>query len=444
MHNRAVADDNAVGICVPNRIYESRISVFFIAVSGAFLYGYNTGSISKRNVNCRFVGAIYPAGGSGDCVNGCVSGAVQKDAGMKKFWGFLKKEWVSLLRDPVLLAAVMVMPAVQLIVLSGAITLEAKNLRLAVDAGANDTVIEQVYNRAIGSGWFIRAENTDKDVVHVVQSGGADVAIVAPDGGLSRATARGDGRIQVLIDSMNILKAQSAEAYLQGVAMRVALDAASEPIVSPIVFNTRVLFNPEMNTKWFMVPALIAVLVFIALLVLITISIAKEKESGTIETLVSYPISKYDIIIGKVVPYVLISFLIMLSILLMGLVVFGLPFVGSGLMFVLGFLAFCIPASGVAVLLADFTRNQQQALLGIIIVAFLALMLSGALVPTENMPMILQYISRINPLSHYSYMVRSVILKGPDWVYFAQHAFAMGLVGAGVWFFAIKNFKTTL
>lgn len=363
---------------------------------------------------------------------------------MNRFWGFFKKEIIGLLRDPVLLVAVMVMPAVQLVVLSGAITLEAKNLRLAVDAGTGDVMMEKIYNHAIGSGWFVRAPDMDKDPVAAVQSGRADVAIVAPDGGLTRALVRGEGEIQILIDSMNILKAQSIEAYLQGVVVRAAKEAGYNLPASPIAFDLRILFNPQLNTKWFMVPSLIAVLVFISLLVLITISIAKEKETGTIETLISAPVSKYDIIIGKVVPYILVSFLIMLSILVIGLMVFGIPFVGSGLMFVLGFLVFCVPGAAIAVLLANFTRNQQQALLGIVIVAFMALMLSGALIPTENMPVVLQYISYINPLSHYSYMVRSIILKGPDWSYFAQHSLAMIAVGILIWVIAIKKFKTTL
>ncbi len=363
---------------------------------------------------------------------------------MNKLIGFFKKELIGLLRDPVLLVAVMVMPAVQLVVLSGAITLEAKNLRLAVDTGAHDMMMEKIYNHAIGSGWFVRAPDTDKDPVAAVQSGRADVAIVAPEGGLTRAVGRGEGEIQVLIDSMNILKAQSIEAYLQGVTARAAADMNYSIGASPIEFNVRILFNPQLNTKWFMVPSLIAVLVFIALLVLITISIAKEKETGTIETLISAPVSKYDIIIGKVVPYILVSFLIMLSILVIGLIVFGIPFVGSGLMFLLGFLAFCVPGAAIAVLLANYTHNQQQALLGIVIVAFLSLMLSGALIPTENMPTLLQYVSYINPLSHYSYMVRSIILKGPDWSYFAAHAFVMILVGGLIWVIAVKKFKTTL
>ncbi len=363
---------------------------------------------------------------------------------MKILPGFFKKELIALLRDPVLLVAVMVMPAVQLVVLSGAITLEANNLRLAVDMAPNDTVMEKVYNHAIGSGWFVRAPDTSRDAVAAVQSGIADVAIVAPDGGLTRALVRGSGEMQILIDSMNILKAQSIEAYLQGIVFSTVREMGYVMPAPPIAFNLRVLFNPELNTKWFMVPSLIAILVFLALLILITISITKEKESGTIETLISAPVSKYDIILGKVLPYIVVSFLIMLSILAIGLLMFKIPFAGSGLMFVAAFLVFCVPASAIAVLLSNYTRTQQQALLGVVIVAFLALMLSGALIPTENMPRFLQYISHMNPLTHYAYIVRNLMLKGTDWLYFARHCAIMLGVGGLIWIAAAGKFKTTL
>ena len=364
---------------------------------------------------------------------------------MRKLAGFFKKEFIALIRDPVLTVAVLVMPAVQLIVLSGAITLEANHLRLAVDVGPNDVAMEKIYNHAIGSGWFVRAPDSVKDPVAAVRGRAADAAIAPTPGGLAMGAGRGDGRIQLLIDATNILKAQSIEAYIQG-AMYSAMREmnAADGVAAPIDFNVRILFNPQLNTKWFMVPSLIAVLVFLSLLILITISITKEKESGTIETLMSAPISKRDIILGKVLPYIAVAFVIMLSILVIGMLWFGIPFAGSGLMFVLGFLAFSFPAAGIAVLLANFTRTQQQALLGVVIVAFLSLMLSGALFPTENMPRLLHYISYVNPLSHYAYMVRDVMLKGPGWLYFGRHAAMMCAAGLVIWFFAVRTFKTTL
>ena len=363
---------------------------------------------------------------------------------LRVLWGFFKKELISLFRDPVLMVAVLIMPVVQMVLLSGAISFQATNLRLAMLYVPNDAVMSRVYEHAIGSGFFVPANIGARDPIEAVQSGVADVAVVAPEGGVWRALGRGGGEVQILIDSMNILKAHSIEAYLRGIISHTLIDMTHTEMNMPVNFNVRVLFNPQLNTKFFMVPSMAAILVFLALLILISISITKEKEVGTMETLIAAPISKYDIIMGKVLPYVLVSVLVMLSVVVVGMLLFGVPFVGSGLMFLLSFLVFCVPACGVGVWLSTYTHTQQQAMLGLIIVAFLALMLSGAIISTENMPIVLRVISYINPLSHYAYLVRNIMLKGPDWVYFSQHAGTMFVVGVAIWWVAVQRFKTTL
>lgn len=363
---------------------------------------------------------------------------------MRVLLGFFKKEMISLLRDPILMMAVLIMPVVQMVLLSGAITFQATNLRLVMQNMPNDSVMSRIYNDALGTGFFVPVNDMGRDPVDMVQGGHADVAIIAPDGGLTRALVRGDGEIQILVDSMNILKAHSIEAYLRAIITKTLADMTNTQIKSPIDFNLRILFNPQLNTKFFMVPSMVSILVFLALLILVSISITKEKETGTMETLISAPISKYDIVLGKVVPYVLVSFVVMLSVVIVGMAVFGAPFAGSGLMFLLSFLVFCVPACGIGVWLSTYTHTQQQAMLGLIIVAFLALMLSGAIISTENMPIVLRWISYINPLSHYSYLVRNIMLKGPDWIYFSKHASAMLGAGAVIWLIALRRWKTTL
>ena len=360
-------------------------------------------------------------------------------------WGFFRKEIVALVRSPVLMVAILIMPVVQMILLSGAITFQADNLRLVMKSAPNDFVAERIYDHAISSGFFVDAGvDANREPVEAVQSGAADVAIVMPDDGLTRGLGRGNAEIQILIDSMNILKAHSIEAYLRAIIARTVMDTTQSFGVAPIDFHVRVLFNPQMNTKFFMVPSMVAILVFLSLLILISVSIAKEKETGTMETLMAAPISKYDIVMGKVVPYVMVSFVVMLLIVVVGMLAFRVPFVGSQLMFLLSFLVFCVPACGIGVWLATYTHTQQQAMLGLIIVAFMSLMLSGAIISTENMPIVLRWISYINPLSHYAYLVRNIMLKGPDWVYFARHAAAMMGAGVVIWGIALRRFRTTL
>ena len=360
-------------------------------------------------------------------------------------YGFCKKEIVALLRAPILIVAILIMPVVQMILLSGAITFQANNLRLVLKSAPNDVIAERIYNHAIGSGFFVDAGvDANRDPIDAVQSGVADVAIVVPEDGLTREMGRGKAEVQILIDSMNILKAHSIESYLRAIIARTIMEETHAQINTPIAFNVRILFNPQMNTKFFMVPSLVAILVFLSLLILISVSIAKEKETGTMETLMAAPISKYDIVMGKVVPYVVVSFVVMLLIVVVGMLAFRVPFVGSQFMFLLSFLVFCVPACGIGVWLATYTHTQQQAMLGLIIVAFMSLMLSGAIISTENMPIVLRWISYINPLSHYAYLVRNIMLKGPDWVYFARHAVAMIGAGVVIWVIALRRFKMTL
>lgn len=363
---------------------------------------------------------------------------------MKVFLGFLKKEIVALVRDPVLMVAILIMPVVQMVLLSGAITFQADNLRIIMQNKPNDVIAEQIYRRAIGGGFFVPVDVKNMQPIQAVQSGAADVAIVVPEEGLTRALVRGDAEIQILIDSMNILKSNSIEAYLRGIISQTLMEQTNTVRYVPINFHVRILFNPQLNTKFFMVPSMVAILVFLSLLILISISITKEKEMGTMEMLMVAPISKYDIVLGKVLPYVMVAFVVMLSMVVVGMLAFHVPFVGTSLMFLLAFLVFSVPACGIGVWLSTYAHTQQQAMLGLIIVAFLALMLSGAIISTENMPVVLRWISYINPLSHYSFLVRNIMLKGVDWMYFARHATAMLASGVVIWVFAIRRFRTTL
>lgn len=363
---------------------------------------------------------------------------------MNTLWGFIKKELIALWRDPVMLAAVLFLPVLQIVILSLALTMEARNLRLGIDTEPNDYLMDRIYDHAIGSGWFVKIKPIQKSAINAVQTGEVDVALVAPKGGLTKAVMRGEGKVQVLIDATNVLKAQSIEGYLQSIISSVLQDETHTKPVHPIQFTVRVLFNPELETQWFLIPALMAIQVFMSLLTLIAVSITREKEAGTIETLMAAPISKYHIILGKTIPFILIALLNLFIIQFVGIILFHLPMNGSFMMFLLSFFIFCFPACAIAVWLATYTKTQQQAMLGLMIILFLSMMLSGGLFPRENMPAFLQAVSYINPLTHYTYLVRNVILKGADWTYFWEHASMLLIIGCIMSFWAVKRFKTTL
>ena len=363
---------------------------------------------------------------------------------MNTLWGFIKKEIIALLRDPVLLAAVLIVPAVQVVILGQAISFEARNLKLAIDTIPNDMMMSRIKDHALGAGWFVDFPNSKQSAIRAVQTGEVDAALIAPKGGLTKSFFRDEGELQILVDATNVLKAQSIEGYIQGIIAHVMNVEYHYQSVPQITFVTRILFNPQLETQWFVVPAIMAILVFMSILTLVSISITKEKEKGTIETLVSAPISKYDIILGKTLPFIFVSLINMFITQLIGVIMFNLPFVGSSLMFILSFMAFCVPACGISVWLSTYTQTQQQAMLGLMIVAFLAMMLSGTMFPTENMPTLLKWIADINPLTHFTYLLRNIILKGADWTYFMQKTGAMLVIGVILCWMAVRRFKTTL
>ena len=364
--------------------------------------------------------------------------------------GFLKKEIIQMLRNPIMVFALLFMPVVQSFLLSYSITNEPKNIRIAVDTCPDDYVMTKIYEKALSSGWFKKVDASKKDSFDMIKSGKVDVVLVSPSGGLTKSLGRMDksAELQVLIDSSNVLKAQSVSGYIKAIVKNVLSEEIKRSNVSnkseEVTFYTRVLFNPEMNTKMFIVPSIMVMIVAMSILSLVTISIAREKEMGTIETLISAPIKKSHIILGKTLPFIMVAFFNMISITILGLLVFSVPFRGGLDQFLLSFVVFSFAMCSLGIFMSGFCENQQQALLFIMMVLFISMMLSGSMFPVETMPFILRVFANINPLTHYTFLARNIMLKGGNYQYFFLHSAPMFLFGCVFLFFGLKRFKKTL
>ena len=365
----------------------------------------------------------------------------------KVLFGFLKKELTQMLRNPIMVFALLFMPIVQAFLFSYAITNEPKNITIAIDAKPNDVIMNKIYTRALSSKWFVKAHNTKNNAFKTVQNGIADVVIVAPKKDLTHDLANNCAEMQILINASNVLKAQSISGYMQGIVAEVLHDELKKHNINDYVnfkFVPRVLFNPQMDTKIFIVPAIMVMIIMSTILSLICIAIAKEKEIGTMETLISAPIRKTDIILGKTLPYVGVALFNMLSILLIGLFIFHVPFRGHIDQFLLSFIIFCYAIGMLGVFLSTLCKTQQQAMLLLMMTAFIIMMLSGSMFPIENMPKSLQFFANINPLAHYTFLVRNIMLKGSSWTYFFQHAIPILCFGIIFTVLGLTRFKQTL
>ncbi len=328
--------------------------------------------------------------------------------------GFIRKEMIQTWREKRLRMILFVMPVIQLTLFGLAISTETRNVKLAAVYKPEDTLCRRIEEHCYGSGWFIPATRREGDPFKLIQTGAADAVLLAPEGGLNRALGRGDGRIQLLVDAANIVKAQSIESYIQAIANQVAAEKQGSAPTPPVSFSVRYLYNPEMETPLFMVPGVLCMILVIITIIITGAAISREKELGTFETLIASPAKVYEILLGKTVPFMIIGMVDMLLVLAVAVFGFRIPMRGPLWMLLVASLAFVCNTVSLGVLLSTFTRNMRQTAMGGFLFIFPALQLSGLIFPVENMPWMLKPVAYLDPLMYFVALLRNIMLKGGD------------------------------
>jgi ABC-2 type transport system permease protein len=352
--------------------------------------------------------------------------------------GFFRKEITQTLRDPRMRVLVFVAPILQLLLFGYAISTEVRNIKLAVAYAPGDVLARNLEERAFKSGWFIPAHTNGNDPFAWVQGGQADAALVMPAGGLTRGAQRPPAQVQLLIDATNVVRAQAVERYVQAVLAEV-MAAAQPGVTAPTGFNfdIRMLYNPAQLTVYFMVPGVMMMLLCIVTVLLTSMSIVRERENGTFETLISAPLKNWEILVGKTLPFMLLGLLIVHLILAAAILIFGLPFRGTYWKFLLAGFMFVLTTISVGTLISTIAKRQQQAMMATFLFLFPAVMLSGMMFPVENMPRALIGVAYLDPLKYMLTLLRNILLKGgDDWVFWTNLSalFIIAVVAVGVSF----------
>lgn len=362
-------------------------------------------------------------------------------------YGFFCKELKQALRDKRMRFILFVAPIIQFMLFGLAISSDIKNIRIWARPASGDYVLEHVYEHSLSSGWFLPANRYNKNIeaFELLKGGKIDVALIPVPGGLAKYLDKQEADMQVLIDATNVVKAQSIESYIKNITQNVVQQDLKIFLPDPpLQFAVRILFNPELHTTDFMIPGVMCMLMCVISVVLVNTSITNEKEMGTFEMLISAPISATEIVLGKTVPYVVLAMCDVPLILFASIVIFGVPMRGSMLVLFLASFAFVCCNVAIGVLISTFAKNQQQSVLGGFLFLFPASMFSGLMFPLENMPVIMQFFSYLDPLSHFLYLLRSIMLKGNDFNFIALHT-AILFAMAGVFvYISFKRFRTTL
>ncbi len=359
--------------------------------------------------------------------------------------GFFKKEFTQIVRDPKMLFAIFFIPLIQTVMFGLALTSEVKNVELAVLAKPSSRVARDIRARAQASGWFKVADIFEHaDPVSLIESRRAEAVLIAPKEGFEKALERGSEPVQLLVNATNAQRAQQVNGYVQQIVAEVAAQRGYDVSSGVIQLDERVLFNHNLDTTSYMIPALMVMSTFIVLLVVCGMAIAKEKETGTMEKLISSPCTVEEIMLGKTLPYFVIGLVIVGLILFVGVAWFGIPFRGSLWQVGVNGGLFALSALAVALIISTVVSTQQQAMMGSMLYLLPGILLSGVFFPVANIPGVFRWMCYLNPMMYSVANFRAVILKGGDMGLFWSNCFWLTVICVVLCTCAYKNFKSTL
>jgi ABC-2 type transport system permease protein len=328
------------------------------------------------------------------------------------------KEIRTILRDPQGRRLLVVPIILQLVLFPFAATLEVKNSALGIlnqDAGGASL---ELVNRLAHTQAFTKIVmlHGETEMRHAIDAQQVLVAIQFPSDFSRRVESSAPADLQVIIDGRRSNSAQIAYSYAQSIIDNYAAErAATSEEATPSVIQVQNLYNPNLEFRWFLLPALVAIITTIGSLIVTALSVAREREQGTFDQLLVSPLTPGLIMFGKAVPAMLVACGQATVIILAAVFAFQVPFFGSLVLLYFGMLVYAVSLVGFGLLISSFCSTQQQAFLGVFSFMVPAILLSGFMAPVENMPLPFQYLSWIDPLSHFILIVRGVFLKNIGW-----------------------------
>jgi ABC-2 type transport system permease protein len=376
----------------------------------------------------------------------------------------LRKEFIQMLRQRQARGMLFIAPLLQLVIFGYAVTLDVDHARIAWRDMSRTPESRALRARFESSGRFdiVALPNSEEEVQQLLDH--SDVhAVVAVLPGFARDLARGQtAQVQVLLDGTNSNTASLVSAYAAGVIasfgrdvalnpsknqemIQVTLrDAGGKPLAGGVTPNTRVWFNPDLRSRNYFIPGVTANLLLMLTLMLTAQAIIREKEIGTMEQLMVTPMRPIELMLGKTVPFVIVGLINMLIVTGAALLWFRIPFRGNFLLLMFCSLLYLLPSLGAGLFLSTISNTQQQANMGSFFITTPAFMLSGFTFPIKNMPLVVQYLTYLNPIRYFMEIVRGVFLKGVGISVLWPQMLILGVYGVLILALSAIRFHKTL
>ena len=359
---------------------------------------------------------------------------------MKEFSAFVLKEFRHIFRDRRTTLIVLVMPVVQIVLFGFAISTDVHNAVVDIVGDANDPEVRRIAERIDGNACLEVGEYLDSPagIDARIRKGKAKAAICFEEG-FAAKLGNGKASVRIVADGADPNTAQTVTSYVKGVLQSEQLQSASS---RP---NVQLMYNPAMNSSYNFVPGVMGLILMLICSMMTAVSIVREKETGTMELVLVSPVRPFWIVLSKLTPYLVLSVVNFVSVLLLAHFVMGVPVRGSIALLTLVSIVFVGASLGLGLLVSVISRTQQTAMLlcgmGL---TMPTMMLSGIIFPCESMPVILQAVSDIIPAKWYIIMVKRIMIQGAGFADIAVEFAVLFFMMVFLLCVSIRKFKTRL
>lgn len=335
---------------------------------------------------------------------------------MRQFTAFVKKEFYHILRDRRTLLFMFGLPVVQILLFGFALSNEIKNAGIAILDHSKDDATQLLIDRMDASRYFtiVRNLHSDAEIEDVFRKGQAKMVVVFPPNFQDELLHTNSAQVQLVTDATDTNTATTIATYASAI-IRDYQDELLENQKLPytIKVETRMLYNPQLKSSFNFVPGVMAMVLMLLSALMTSVAIVREKEMGTMEILLVSPMKPLLVVLTKAIPYLVLSFVNVIIILLLSVFVLGMPINGSLTLLLLECLLFILTSLSLGLLISSATNSQQVAMfISLVGLMMPTIIFSGFMFPIENMPIPLQIISNVIPAKWFYIIVKSVMIKG--------------------------------
>jgi ABC-2 type transport system permease protein len=335
---------------------------------------------------------------------------------MKRFIGFIKKEFYHIIRDKRSLFILFGMPVAQIMLFGFAITNEINNVDIAIYDNSNDPTTKKIITKINSSKYFTNKQriNNESEIASVFKKGRVKAVLIFEKDFDKKLTKEYHATVQIITDATDPNTANTISNYVTSILKKyqqeVNNNLSTTYLIEP---ETQMYYNPELKSVFMFVPGVMTIILMLVSAMMTSISITREKELGTMEVLLVSPIKPYQVIIGKVFPYIFLSIVNASVIIMLSIFVFKMPVAGSLFLLGLESILFIINSLSLGILISTISQSQQTAMMISLMGLMLpTILLSGFIFPLTSMPLPLQIISNIIPAKWFIIILKAIMLKG--------------------------------